>query len=281
MRTLSISVACWLVLFGRVAANPTIPDFKAPKDLAAGFDPNGMLGANPVVKPPEGTWASEVLKEKIWSGGIELGLAGSSGNSDVFKIRTGFIARREVEGNIMTSDLMYVLSEVAGLLTENKALWVLRDEMQMGKSKWGMMMSEAIEFDQFRAFNMRNAMHGAMTRTLIKNDRLVLKARMGAGTSYDLNTTNMTDRWVPEGMTGYDFEYKFSERIRLTSYGDYYPNMGSWGQFRLRIRAAGEFLIVPEYGLVLRAGIQERYDSSPGSGKPNELDYFTTVLMKF
>ena len=74
---------------------------------------------------------------------------------------------------------------------------------------------------------------------------------------------------------------KFTERVRLTSFGDYYPNMAHWGQFRLRVRAAGEFLIVPEYGLVLRAGIQERYDSAPGTGLPNDIDYFTTVLMKF
>jgi hypothetical protein len=170
---------------------------------------------------------------------------------------------------------------VSGTMTENKALWVLRDEMQMPKSKWGMMMSEAIEFDQFRTFNMRDAMHGGMTYQIYKTERLMLKARTGAGMSYDLDTTTMADRWVPEGMFGYDFEFKLTDRVRLTSFGDYYPNMAGWGQFRLRIRAAGEFLIVPEYGLVLRAGIQERYDSAPGGGAPNEIDFFTTVLMKF
>jgi len=181
----------------------------------------------------------------------------------------------------MTSDLMYVMSEVEGVMTENKALWVMRDELQMGKSKWGMLMSEGIEFDQFRPFNFRNAMHGGMSYTFFKTDRLLLKARTGSGMSYDLNTTTMGDRWVPEGMFGYDFEFKLTDRVRLASFGDYYPNMAGWGQFRLRVRAAGEFLIVPEYGLVLRAGIQERYDSAPGAGSPNEIDFFTTVLMKF
>ena len=32
---------------------------------------------------------------------------------------------------------------------------------------------------------------------------------------------------------------------------------------------------------VFRAGIQERYDSSPGVGLPNDIDYFTSILMKF
>lgn len=262
-------------------AQPTIPNYAAPPDLSAGFDPNAMLGSVPKVKPPENSWAAEALKPKKWSGGIELGLAGSEGNSDVFKIRTGFLTKRAVEGNVLTGDLMYVLSEVGGRLTENKALWVLRDEMQVGTSKWGLLMSEALEFDQFRAFNLRNAMHAGMTRTMYKNDRLEIKSRMGAGTSYDVNTTTMADRWVPEGMMGYDIEFSFTERVRLTSFGDYFPNMGDWRQFRLRVRAAGEFLVVPEYGLVLRAGIQERYDSSPGTGVPNDIDFFTTVLMKY
>jgi len=279
MRSAALVMALVAVPFA--SAQPSVPNYAAPKDMAAGFDPNAMLGADPKLKPPEDSWAAEVLKAKKWSGGVELGLAGSEGNSDVFKIRGGFLAKREFEGNIMTSDLMYVLAEVGGVLTENKALWVLRDEMQVGTSKWSMLMSEAIEFDQFRSFNLRNAMHGGMSRTLYKTDWLVIKSRMGGGTSYDLNTATMADRWVPEGMMGYDIEYKFTERVRLTSFGDYYPNMAHWGQFRLRVRAAGEFLIVPEYGLVLRAGIQERYDSAPGTGLPNDIDYFTTVLMKF
>lgn len=275
------AVLVGLLLVSSVPAQTPIPNYAAPPDLAAGFDPNGMLGADPKVKPPENSWAAEILKSKVWSGGIEIGLAGSEGNSDAFKIRTGFLVKRDHEGNIMTSDLMYVLSEVGGLLTENKALWVLRDEMQVGKSKWSMLMSEALEFDQFRAFNLRNATHAGMSRALYTNDRLSIKSRMGAGMSYDLNTVIMVDRWVPEGMMGYDIEYKFTERVRLTSFGDYYPNMANWGQFRLRIRTAGEFLIVPEYGLVLRAGIQDRYDSAPGTGVPNDIDFFTTILMKF
>ncbi len=109
----------------------------------------------------------------------------------------------------------------------------------------------------------------------------MLKVRFGAGMSYDLDTITMGDRWVPEGMLGYDFECKLTDRVRLTSYGDYYPDMSNWGQFRLRVRAAGEYLIAPEFGLVLRAGIQERYDSAPGGGLPNDLDFFTTLMLKF
>jgi putative salt-induced outer membrane protein YdiY len=262
---------------------PSIPNYSPPKDLSAGFEPNALLGSEPKVKPPEGSWIEQVRKkpEKIWSGNIELGLAGSTGNTDVLKIRTGLAAKRDHQGNVLTSDFAYVLAEVNGEMRENKALWVLRDELRLQKSRWSALFSEALEFDQFRAFNLRNAMHAGFSYEFVKSERHNAKSRIGAGTSYDRNTATREDRWVPEGMLGGDFEYLLTDRIRIAAFADYFPNVADWGQFRLRLRAAGEFLIAPEFGLVLRTGIQERYDSRPGSGRRNDLDYFTTVLMKY
>jgi hypothetical protein len=47
------------------------------------------------------------------------------------------------------------------------------------------------------------------------------------------------------------------------------------------VRAAYEILIAPEWGLTLRLGIQDRYDSDPGDAKRNDFDYFSTLLLKF
>src|SRR5262245_56531881 len=104
---------------GPAAAAQTMPDYSPPKDLSAGFDPNTLFGADPKVKRPDDSWAAEVLKDKIWSGGVELGLAGGAGSTNVFKFRTGLTARRDKDGNVLNSDLMYVMSEVSGEVTEN------------------------------------------------------------------------------------------------------------------------------------------------------------------
>lgn len=274
----------WCVLgVSSVQGQPSIPNYSAPKDLSAGFDPSALLGSEPKVKPPENSWIAELRKkpEKIWTGAIEMGLSGSTGNTDVFKIRTGLGAKRDKDGNILTSDFAYTLAEVNGQLRENKALWVLRDEMKLMKTRWSALFSEALEYDQFRAFDLRNAVHTGFSYEFIKTERHSAKSRLGAGASYDLNTTTRLKRWVPEGMLGYDFEYMLTDRVRVAAFADYYPNVADWGQFRVRLRAAGEFLILPEFGLVLRTGIQERYDSRPGSGRRNDLDYFTTILLKY
>lgn len=50
---------------------------------------------------------------------------------------------------------------------------------------------------------------------------------------------------------------------------------------RVRSFAAYEIVLNPGRNLALRPGIQDRYDSRPGPAKPNDVDYFTTLLFKF
>jgi hypothetical protein len=62
---------------------------------------------------------------------------------------------------------------------------------------------------------------------------------------------------------------------------DVYPNLSQLGQYRVRARAGYEIVIDPTRGMVLRLGLQERYDSSPGNAKRNDVSYFTSLLFKF
>ena len=50
---------------------------------------------------------------------------------------------------------------------------------------------------------------------------------------------------------------------------------------RVRARAGYEITLDPDHGMVLRLGVQDRYDSSPGPAKRNDVNYFVTLLFKF
>ena len=69
--------------------------------------------------------------------------------------------------------------------------------------------------------------------------------------------------------------------VSFLSSVDMYPNLSQLGQYRVRARAGYEIVIAPEHGLVLRLGVQDRYDSDPGDAKRNDLAYFTTLGFKF
>jgi Protein of unknown function, DUF481 len=279
MRARETAIALFVIALAAVPApaqssspNPQDPRSVFTTDLLAKpLEPLSLLNDSPL---------SQVLA-RVWSASVELGLNGTSGNTDLTKLHLGLYAKRKTDSNTMATDLMYGFSRQDGTVTENKVMWGMHDEMRMGQSNWAPIMANAVEYDQFRAFALREAMHGGMSRTWYENDFITLKTRMGAGSSFDMNMAGPS-RVVPEGMFGYDAEIRITERQRIVSCGDYFPDMASWAQFRIRVRAAYEFLIDPEFGLILRFGIMERYDSQPGPGTlPNDFDYFATLMMKF
>jgi putative salt-induced outer membrane protein YdiY len=229
------------------------------------------------------------LPEKPWCGGLEIGLVGSDGNSDVFKIRVGGNVKRQTPDNIFTSDVVYGMAQQKGIVSENKALFNVRDEALFKDSPWGLFTAGQLEYDQFRAYDFRLAAHTGFAYQLFKTDATSLRTRVGAGVSYEFadnrevrpGTTHAPDRLVPEGLLGMDFCHKLTDRQRLVGSVDYYPDLSDCRDYRLRMRAAYEILVDPAWGLTLRLGVQDRYDTNPGPAKRNDIDYFATLLLKF
>jgi hypothetical protein len=214
-----------------------------------------------------------------WTGGAEFGFNGAEGNSDVFNLRLGGLVKRQTDANIFNADLTYVLSTSNNSTNENKALFNVRDECLFKDSPWGVFASGQLEYDQFRAYDFRVASHTGFGYGFIKRDWISLRGRTGAGVSREVGGPN--DRYVPEGLLGSDLFLAFSERQGLIGCVDYYPDLGRWGEYRVRARAAYQIVIDPDLGLTLRLGFQDRYDSNPGPAKNNDIGYFTTLLVKF
>jgi len=232
----------------------------------------------PVAKPSP-TDAPPRDEHPLWCGGLEFGLNGSEGNSDVMKMRFGANARRRTEANLLTVDLVYGMARQNGIQSENKALFNVRDEILLRDSPWGVFASGQLEYDEFRDFDFRVASHAGMGYQVWRTERCCLRTRLGAGFSREIGGPR--DRWVPEGLAGADFDYRFTERQRFVSTVDLFPDLGHWGQYRLRFRAAHEILIDPDLNMTLRLGVQDRYDSNPGGSLRNDIDYFLALMMKF
>jgi hypothetical protein len=241
---------------------PALPATQIP---ATFLDGSGVVTAPP---PP-----------KLWTGGVEFGLSGSEGNSQVLKIRLGNDLKRETADNIFTSNFFYGISKQQNVENENKALWNARDEILFGNSPWSAFVSSNLEYDKFRAFDFRIGVYGGAIYTFWKNETGFLKGRVGAGVQREIGGPE--DQWVPEALFGFDTEYALTSRSKLTGNFDYYPSLEDLNQYRIRARAAYEVLVDPDLGLTLRLGMQDRFDSQPGPAKKNDLDYFATMVFKF
>ena len=244
------------------------------------FAPDALFPAKPPA-PPVDDPLLQPPPPRIWAGGIDLGVNGTSGNSDTVNFRVGLNAKRQVVDNIFTTDFLYSYAEQEDLTTANQALFNARDEILFTDSPWSLFGATQFEYDQLRAYRYRTGVY-AGTGYTVRDDRdMTFKLRGGAGAVREFGTGTSEDRWVPEFVFGTDFRYRLSDRSSFLSMIDYYPRIDDFNQFRVRARAAYEHILDPATSTVLRIGVQDRYDSHPGDAEKNDLTYFVTLGVRF
>lgn len=222
----------------------------------------------------------EKSRPKYWSGESELGLTGTEGNSQNFKIRLGGKVKRETDRTIFTLDAIYRLANLQSVRSENRLFATDKMEFLFHKRPMSFFLSGTTEYDQFKAFDVRLARHTGFEYFFLKNDTTTLKARLGFGASKEIGGPQ--NKWVPEALVGSDFEWTISKRQKLTATVDVFPDVSDPTDYRAQAKIAWELLIDPEMGLTLRLGILDLFDSTPESNrKRNDIDYFATLLWKF
>lgn len=229
-----------------------------------------VAGKLPVVKVPPPV---------VWSRTVEAGLNGAQGNSELVKLRMAGTAKREGPGSIFANDFMYNFASANNQRTENRALANSRMEWIWKNSKWSPFVSGQLEFDDFKAYDLRLANHAGFGYQWIKNPATQFKTRIGAGGSRELGGPD--NRFMPEALLGAEVEQKITERQKLTSAATVYPDLGEFGEYRAIANFAYEILVDPEWNLTLKFGALDRYDSTPQGRRANDIEYFAVLMWKF
>jgi hypothetical protein len=218
---------------------------------------------------------------KNWTGGAEFGINGATGNSDIFNMRLGWNARRKTRDNLLDTDFLYTFTRTDDVVTQQQAIFNARDEVLFAGTPWSVFGATNVEYDELRAYQFRIGGYAGVGYVIVDDARMNWRVRAGAGAVYEVGRGNLPNRWVPEAVLGSDFTYTLSERQSFVTVVDYYPRIDQWGQFRVRARAAYQILIDPENNLMLRLGVQDRYDSNPGNARRNDLNYFVSLGFSF
>ncbi len=273
---------------------------------AAAEPPTDLLTGEPLPLPPP-------PPPPLWSGSIDAGLNGASGNTELFNFRSSGHVKRQSAFNILTGDLLYTYTNDSGKVTVHQVLSNARDEFLFAGSPWSAFTSTLLEYDGLRDYRFRVAVYAGVGYTVVDTNDLTFKLRAGAGAVRELGSTSTVtqvvtdpltglpvfdpatgkprttqvpertrDRWVPEFVFGNDFRWAWNDRSSFLSVVDYYPRVDDFTQFRVRARAAYEYVLDPKTNMIVRFGVQDRYDSSPGrNSKRNDLTYFATFGVKF
>ncbi len=214
-----------------------------------------------------------------WSGSFELGLDGTTGNSETFNFRFGLDMERKWDIHQIDLDLDYIRKTAGSLETANRSLLDWRYERLFRNSRWTWFVHGTVEYDEFEAWDCRVTADTGLGYRLIATDSTKFTSRTGAGFARTFGLPD--DRWVPELVMGLDFEHKVGKRHRLKAKVDYMPDVTDFAGYRINSQGSWEMLIDEAMNLSLKLSARSRYDSTPRPAKPHDLDYSAVVMWRF
>jgi putative salt-induced outer membrane protein YdiY len=214
-----------------------------------------------------------------WEGNVELGMNGTSGNTDTFNVRVGATGKYKTETRTHSLQLVYLEKNANSVQTAQTGLGDARIEWPMAGSPWNYFIHSLVEFDQFKAINTRVSADTGFGFEFIENDITTLIGRLGISTSREIGGPE--DKFIPELLAGVEYKHKFNDKHSISFKADYYPSIKDAKDFRINSQASWEMAVAPEWGLSLKFSVIDRYDSTPHGSKPNDLDYSTLLIWAF
>ena len=222
-----------------------------------------------------------------WTRSVELGLNGSSGNSESFDLRAIFETQRETDELRTMFRARYLYGEDDGTASENKARARFENDWKYPGERYFTFVLGIYEYDQFEDWDTRLQLFGGLGYEFLKEralldggqDRATLTGRVGAGATREFGGED--DKWHPEALLGLDFLWEINERNTFAAGTEVFPALDDFGELRAVSYASYDVLLSEDADVRLRMGVEHEYDSEPGSAKENDVNYFVTILATF
>ncbi len=273
----------WLTVPGL----PTVPDTPAQEGLLEPPPPLDPLlppsvfdsAAEPGPAPKTWYYPWTWFPSDGWENSAELGINGSDGNAQSFSFQTGARFKRKTEVHLLDLRISHNRTKAGGVETQNNVLFYGDFERFLGDSRWTFFVKNGVEYDEFKAFDLRYNINSGMGYAFFQEDDLQLIGRFGAGASREFGGPDNT--WTPEALFGVDYEHQINKRNKLLAQIDYFPSWSDFSDFRLVSDVGWEHLLDEEGHFSVRLGANDRYDSTPNGRRPNDVNYQALFLYKF
>ncbi|MBX7106260.1 MAG: DUF481 domain-containing protein [Gemmataceae bacterium] len=269
-RVLALLIVGWA---GVAAAQAPSIGSIAPPPTATLVDP--AASPIPAVCPPD----APAKPKKEWTGGIDFGTNGTSGNAEAFGLRLAGNVKREWDHKTFTADMLYNYASANGVVNQDMLLANARQEWDFIGTPWSYFVSGGLQYDTFRAFDVLMFAHTGVGYTWFKDDTGFLKTRAGVGGSWTINGPD--DTFHPEALLGLDYEKKFNDRTKYVLGAVVFPDLSDAGQFRATVNTHLEFLVDPEHNIAFKIGAVDNYISQAEGRKRNDLAYFLALAWKY
>ena len=226
------------------------------------------------------SYVEEEVESNPWTGSFAMGLNGKSGNSTNLDINMTMNASRESDTTKTALLGSYFYSYYAISSVTDRFFGQGRQERKLANPRWSLFYQGQYEWDRFKAFDYRLALHGGLGFEVYDLEDRSLNLRFGAGASKEFGIAGAD--WIPELQFGGDWKRQLSETVKLFGTFDYYPNVSDFTDYRLVTNAGLEFVVDAERNINFRMFALDRFDSTPPAGdKSNDIDYGVALVLGF
>jgi putative salt-induced outer membrane protein YdiY len=218
-----------------------------------------------------------------WTGNVDIGGNGSSGNSESQSLRIGAGLKRTDSDDEVDTEFAarYAYASSFGVKSMDQGQFEARRDWSFRPSRWGYFMLGTVEYDEFQAWTWRLSAEAGPSYAFIRNRDMLLRGRVGVAFTKELEGGN--PGIDPEGVVGVDFKYKINPRQKLFAVSDYLPSMIDAPQYRMITKAGWEIAVDHTGRLKLKLGVEDLYESSPAADAAhrNDVNYFVTLGWTF
>ncbi|MBN2215962.1 MAG: DUF481 domain-containing protein [Pirellulales bacterium] len=214
-----------------------------------------------------------------WDGSFEMGLNGSSGNSETFDVRLGAEAKRKTKRHSIMFDLDYHKNTNEAVETINRLYFEGRYERLSETKPWTWFFQQTTDYDEFQPWNVRVVSSTGIGYRFLDDEITTLTARLGSGFSQEVGGSDQ--QCVPEMQYGMEYEHRMTTRQKIRLSVEYFPDLTAYNEFRLVNKADWEILLDAEMNLSLKFSAIDRYNYPNPGGKLNDVDYAIVLLWSF
>jgi hypothetical protein len=218
-----------------------------------------------------------------WSGGADVGLALTSGNSDTTNIAIGLAATRRTSNDKTSiyAASIYNRDSTSGesRTVANTVRGGVRYDRDINRDFFGYVFTD-LEHNGLQDLTLRFVAGGGLGYHAIRNERTELDLLGGAAWNREFFKGDLNDRSSAEAQLGQTLSHRFSPRVSLKEQFYIFPNLSEGGEYRINFDASLITDISRRIGWQLT--LSDRYLSNPPPGlEKNDLLLTTGLKITF
>lgn len=213
-----------------------------------------------------------------WKRELDVGVNGSSGNSDSMNLHAGFKGRYEDTDKIWKFDTAYDSSSTDGDKSRNEFFADLQRDWLIEGSPWFGFAQGRYDWNEFKDWDYRLSGSGGAGYQFIKDETWNVSGRLGLGGNRTYG--GLEDEFTTEALLALDAGWNISKRESVNFSTTFYPSLEKSGEYRnittldWKMTMGGE-----DSPLAMKIGLKNEFDSQAAPGiEESDFTYFLSLV---